>query len=554
MDQNPTFAPTILAATVPLLRLGRYQILAELGQGAMGVVYEARDPTLERHVALKTVRLPSNMQNSNEFRARFHAEAKSAGQLSHPNIVTIYDFGEADDTAFIAMELLRGETLRELLDRQRFSVRRAVRYAIQIADGLSAAHALGVIHRDIKPANVVRLESGILKITDFGIAQLPASNLTQAGTLLGTPRYMSPELIRGVRVDPRSDIFSLGVVLYEMLTSQVPFDGDSLSAIMYKVVNEAAIDPRDLNEHVSGGLAAVLSRCLAKHPAERFDSTLELSRHLRSLSEEDAVDLTLLPTFKPRSSNLDSPVRRGLSGFLKRADRTLPIGARVGNKPVPVVAARVEPAIAAVTVRAAGEEKGRRGLMALLPLALAVVAMVAIFAVVRSRSGSASAAAETTPVAAPAALSSAAAAPATPGSAAEPAVAGAAPVADPTPDSAAAHSDVAGAGTASGMTPALGMVDEKIVIGGSVSAAKRAARKKAAEPAAAAPPLEAQAPAPAAAPVVEVVGSAASTSCQETDLPGSAQIPARLPGEQPLRITSGAAWRTPVPWRLVLVW
>jgi serine/threonine protein kinase len=317
MDQNPTFAPTILAATVPLLRLGRYQILAELGQGAMGVVYEARDPTLERHVALKTVRLPSNMQNSNEFRARFHAEAKSAGQLSHPNIVTIYDFGEADDTAFIAMELLRGETLRELLDRQRFSVRRAVRYAIQIADGLSAAHALGVIHRDIKPANVVRLESGILKITDFGIAQLPASNLTQAGTLLGTPRYMSPELIRGVRVDPRSDIFSLGVVLYEMLTSQVPFDGDSLSAIMYKVVNEAAIDPRDLNEHVSGGLAAVLARCLAKHPAERFDSTLELSRHLRSLSEEDAVDLTLLPTFKPRSTNLDSPVRRGLSGFSK---------------------------------------------------------------------------------------------------------------------------------------------------------------------------------------------------------------------------------------------
>jgi serine/threonine-protein kinase len=507
MDQNPTFAPTILAATVPLLRLGRYQILAELGQGAMGVVYEARDPTLERHVALKTVRLPSNMQNSNEFRARFHAEAKSAGQLSHPNIVTIYDFGEADDTAFIAMELLRGETLRELLDRQRFSVRRAVRYAIQIADGLSAAHALGVIHRDIKPSNVVRLESGILKITDFGIAQLPASNLTQAGTLLGTPRYMSPELIRGVRVDPRSDIFSLGVVLYEMLTSQVPFDGDSLSVIMYKVVNEAPIDPRDLNEHVSAGLAAVLARCLAKHPAERFESALELSRHLRSLSEEDAVDLALLSTFAPRSTNADSPVRRSLSGFLKRADRTLPIGARVAPSKGPSVAPpHIEAAIAAHANKTAGVQKGRRGLVALAPLAVAVLAMVAIFAVVRSRSGAASAAAEPTPVVAPAALSSASAGAGSETSASAAAV-DAAKIAEPAPESANLH-PAASDGTAAGMTPALGMVDEKIVIGGST--AKRAARKKAAETAVAAAPLESAAPAAAPAPIIEVAAPPAA--------------------------------------------
>ena len=502
MDDNPTFAPTIIAATVPLFRLGRYQILAELGQGAMGVVYEARDPTLERHVALKTVRLPSNMQSSNEFRARFHAEAKSAGQLSHPNIVTIYDFGEADDTAFIAMELLRGETLRELLDRQRFSVRRAVRYAIQIADGLSAAHALGVIHRDIKPANVVRLESGILKITDFGIAQLPASNLTQAGTLLGTPRYMSPELIRGVRVDPRSDIFSLGVVLYEMLTSQVPFEGDSLSAIMYQVVNEAPIDPRDLNEHVSGGLAAVLARCLAKNPAERFDSTLELSRHLRSLSEEDAVDLSLLPTFAPRSTALESPVRRGLSGFLKRADRTLPIGARVAGKSAPVAAARAEPVVNAAKASASGAGTRRRSLSALVPLAVAVIAMVAIFAVVRSRSGSATAAVETAPLAAPAALSSSPAA-ATTTAVPEPATTDPALVAEPTPNNAS----VAAGGTTAGMTPALGVVDEKIVIGGSVTAAKRAARKKAAEQAAPAP-LEAAAPTPVLIPAAEPVATA----------------------------------------------
>jgi serine/threonine-protein kinase len=505
MDENPTFAPTILAATIPLLRLGRYQILAELGQGAMGVVYEARDPTLERHVALKTVRLPSNMQNSNEFRARFHAEAKSAGQLSHPNIVTIYDFGEADDTAFIAMELLRGETLRELLDRQRFSVRRAVRYAIQIADGLSAAHALGVIHRDIKPANVVRLESGILKITDFGIAQLPASNLTQAGTLLGTPRYMSPELIRGVRVDPRSDIFSLGVVLYEMLTSQVPFDGDSLSAIMYKVVNESPIDPRDLNEHVSSGLAAVLARCLAKNPAERFDTTLELSRYLRSVSEEDAVDLAMLNTFAPRSSNIESPVRRGLAGFLKRADRTLPIGERVRSKQVaPAAPAHVEPAVAAPLLKAAGEPQGGRGLMALLPLLAAVVVMVVIFAVVRGRSGAASAAAEPLPAAAPAAASSITME--APVQAVSPApAADASVIAEPAPGAAPPNGAVA-----AGMTPALGLVDEKIVIGGSGSTARRAAKKKAAETTTAPPALDTAASAPVPAPVIEVAAPAAA--------------------------------------------
>ena len=511
MDQNPTFAPTILAATVPLLRLGRYQILAELGQGAMGVVYEARDPTLERHVALKTVRLPSNMQNSNEFRARFHAEAKSAGQLSHPNIVTIYDFGEADDTAFIAMELLRGETLRELLDRQRFSVRRAVRYAIQIADGLSAAHALNVIHRDIKPANVVRLESGILKITDFGIAQLPASNLTQAGTLLGTPRYMSPELIRGVRVDPRSDIFSLGVVLYEMLTSQVPFDGDSLSSIMYKVVNETPLDPRDLNEHVSTGLAAVLARCLAKNPTERFENTLELSRHLRSLSEEDAVDLAVVPTFAARSTLVDSPVRRGLSGFLKRADRTLPLGAKVTGKGVPVTPLHVDPPVVAASLSTAREEKGRRGLVALVPLLIAVVAMVAIFAVVRSRSGAASAAAETAPLSPPAA-SSAVTVTATAAAVAAPESA----TANPALPADAAQDGTEGQGsTTAGMTPALGIVNEKIVIGGSVSAAKRAARKKAAEQSVAAAPVAVPAAAPAPAPVVEVVAPAAAPAVKK---------------------------------------
>jgi serine/threonine-protein kinase len=496
MDQNPTFAPTIVPATLPLLRLGRYQILAELGQGAMGVVYEARDPTLERHVALKTVRLPSNMQGSSEFRARFHAEAKSAGQLSHPNIVTIYDFGEAEDMAYIAMELLRGETLRELLDRQRFSVRRAVRYAIQIADGLSAAHALNVIHRDIKPANVVRLESGILKITDFGIAQLPASNLSQAGTLLGTPRYMSPELIRGVRVDPRSDIFSLGVVLYEMLTSQLPFDADSLSGIMYKVVNEAPVDPRDLNEHVSSGLTAVLSRCLAKDPADRFGSTLELSRLLRALSEDDAVDLSLLPTFAPRAAagGDGATAKRGLSGFLRRADRTLPLHAGTrGRRPDTLEA---ETALEKPVVEASSPPvvpQPRRGrVIASLPLLLALVVVVGIFVASRTQSSgvvsndaqpAANAAASVLPL--PMTLP-----------------AGAAQVEQATPDPAlaseaadsSASSNPQGAPTA-GMSSGLSPVDEKIILGG--ASTKKTSRKKANDTSA------------SSAPAIDVAGAAA---------------------------------------------
>jgi len=335
------------AVAAPLAELGRYQLLSEIGQGAMGVVYEARDPTLDRRVALKTVRLNPKDRGVGEYRERFRSEAQSAGRLSHPNIVTIYDFGEEGDIAFIAMELLRGETLRELLDRQRFSVKRAVRYALQIADGLAAAHALGVIHRDIKPSNVVRLESGILKITDFGIAQMPSSDLTQAGAMLGTPRYMAPEQIRSIKADPRSEVFSLGVVFYEMLTGRVPFDGNSISAIMYQIVNDAPPDPRRYNEHVSAGLSAIVGRCLAKQPALRYQSMNEFARALRLLEREGIAPSDVLPTFKPfdakapienarneTPSMLDrvlAPVRL-LTGI---GDRTVPLAAAASKVPTP---------------------------------------------------------------------------------------------------------------------------------------------------------------------------------------------------------------------------
>lgn len=280
--------------------LGRYEIVAELGRGAMGTVYEAVDSKFDRLVALKTVRLDPTASDYAEFRERFRAEAKSAGRLSHPNIVVIHDFGEADETAYIAMEFLRGETLRAMLDRQRFSIRRAVRYALQIADGLAAAHAVGVVHRDIKPANVLRLRSGLLKITDFGIAQLPASQLTQDGTFLGTPKYMSPEQGLGLRVDGRSDIFSLGVLLYEMLTGTLPFGGSSLSGLMSQVVYEQPIHPKCWNPALPDGLVRIVARCLAKNPDVRYQNAVELGQDLRQYKDLDLDEgANLVDVFLP---------------------------------------------------------------------------------------------------------------------------------------------------------------------------------------------------------------------------------------------------------------
>jgi len=266
----------------------------------MGTVYEAVDSSLDRLVALKTIRLDPTGPDFAEFRERFRAEAKSAGRLSHPNIVVIHDFGEVGDTAYIAMEFLRGETLRAMLDRQRFSIRRAIRYALQISDGLAAAHAAGVVHRDIKPANVLRLRSGLLKITDFGIAQLPASQLTQDGTFMGTPKYMSPEQGLGLRVDGRSDIFSLGVMLYEMLTGTLPFGGSSLSGLMTQVVYEQPIHPKRWNPAIPDALVQIVAKCLAKNPDMRYDNAVELGIDLRQYKYmEPAVDTALIDVFLP---------------------------------------------------------------------------------------------------------------------------------------------------------------------------------------------------------------------------------------------------------------
>jgi serine/threonine-protein kinase len=255
------------------MKLGRYEILEELGQGAMGRVVRARDPLIDRPVAIKTVPIEQLQQEGRDAEARFLREAQSAGRLSHPNIVTIYDVGEADGSAYIAMEFLTGATLREVMDKGPMPLDLALETAQQMADALAFAHAHGVIHRDVKPANVmISGGQGRIKLTDFGIAHLANSDHTQAGQMLGSPRYMSPEQAMGRELDGRSDMFSLGAVLYEMLTGHYAFDGDNLPMIVYRVIHDTPVAAATLRPNLSAALCELLDRLLSKDPGARPDA------------------------------------------------------------------------------------------------------------------------------------------------------------------------------------------------------------------------------------------------------------------------------------------
>lgn len=269
----------------PPTKLGRYEIVGELAHGAMGTVYKAIDPLIERTVALKTIPLDLSRQEHRLFEARFHHEAKSAGRLNHPNIVTVYDAGETSDTAYIAMEYLEGESLDVLLDRQPvLPPHQAAHIALQIANGLAYAHRHGVVHRDIKPTNIILMRrGGVVKITDFGIAHITGGSPTQVGALLGSPRYMSPEQVQGKPVDGRSDIFSLGVVLYEMLTGATPVCGDNLNAILYAILHHDPAPPSCINPALPPGFDHIVARALAKLPHERYQHVRDMAADLRTL-------------------------------------------------------------------------------------------------------------------------------------------------------------------------------------------------------------------------------------------------------------------------------
>ena len=288
-------------------KLGKYQIRRELGKGAMGVVYEGFDPMIERVVAIKTIRPEQlNKDQASELVARFRREAQAAGRLNHPHIVSIYEYGEDADAAaggepisFIAMEFIRGKELRDYFEaNERFPLKEVERIMSEMLAALQHAHERGVIHRDIKPANIILLDGGAVKVADFGIARLETSDLTQAGAVLGTPAYMSPEQFLGQPVDSRSDIFSAGVILYQFLTGEKPFTGN-VTTIMYKVLSEEPLAPSMLNTTLPPAWDVVVRKAMAKKVAERFQSAAEFAAAIRAVITGVSVDATLTERLAP---------------------------------------------------------------------------------------------------------------------------------------------------------------------------------------------------------------------------------------------------------------
>jgi serine/threonine protein kinase len=270
-------------------RLGRYEIVAELGRGAMGVVYKARDPRIDRFVALKTISLAGlERGEKEEFSNRFRYEAKAAGALQHPSIVTVYDLGEDRESgeAYIVFEYVEGEPLSRILSREKkLPIYRALAFAEELANALDYAHGRGVVHRDIKPANILIHENGHAKIGDFGIAKLDLSHVTLPGRVLGTPAFMSPEQLNGDTVDGRSDIFSLGVVLYVMVVGHLPFQGNSATTVCFKVVNREPVPVTSFDLDLPEAVDTVIGRAMAKEPTERYKRGADLAADLRKLRE-----------------------------------------------------------------------------------------------------------------------------------------------------------------------------------------------------------------------------------------------------------------------------
>lgn len=278
------------AESTDLKRLGRYEILGVLGQGAMGTVYKGKDPAIDRLVALKTIRAGiGDAPAAEELRERLVREAKAAGKLSHPNIVTIYDVGADGDLRYIAMEYLEGYTLEQVVRKKvQLNYRIAARILMQVCAALEYAHNAGIVHRDIKPANIMVLDNFKIKVTDFGIARFnsPSMSMTQTGIALGTPHYIAPEQLRGGPIDRRCDIFSLGVVAYELLTHKRPFVGDNITALIYSITQTTPAAPSTVDENIPGIFDVVIKKALAKDPLERYQSADEMANDLKAFVEE----------------------------------------------------------------------------------------------------------------------------------------------------------------------------------------------------------------------------------------------------------------------------
>lgn len=341
----------------PLAQLGRYQLKRVIGRGAMGLVYEGLDPRLERTVAVKTI-LKSHMLDetmADEYSARFVREAQAAGRLNHPNIVTVFDFGQQDEVAYLVMELICGRELAaHFEDNHHFDLPQTVRIMGELLDALGYAHERGIVHRDVKPANVMIETSGRVKLTDFGVARLAEANVdrTVPGTMVGTPSYMSPEQIQGLAVGSRTDLFAAGVVLYEFLTHQKPFAGGGQWTVQRKIVLDDPVWPSMANQTVPPVFDAIVQRALAKDPEDRYPTAAEFAADLRRAldalppSAVPAVSLAL-PDF-----DADATVLRPST----RAPSTTPaplarsVAATVGAVPFSVPVPRPSPAPVAVAV------------------------------------------------------------------------------------------------------------------------------------------------------------------------------------------------------------
>ena len=265
--------------------IGRYQVQESIGYGAMGAVYKAFDPLIKRTLAIKTIRLdiPRQSPQYKSFIERFYHEARISGTLSHPNIVTLFDIGEEGGLPYLAMEFVEGETIASIVERGlRFKPEKVIGLVSQVASAIDYAHTKGVIHRDIKPSNLILYDTDRVKVTDFGIAKLVDAEMTQSGTLLGTPSYMSPEQAMGDKLDGRSDIFSLGVCAFEMLCGEQPFPGNNVTSILYKLVHVDPIEPANLemNGLVPEKWHEVFGRVLAKKPDDRYQTATEFVQDL----------------------------------------------------------------------------------------------------------------------------------------------------------------------------------------------------------------------------------------------------------------------------------
>lgn len=266
-------------------KIGKYKILGILGKGGMGIVYKALDPDIEREVAIKTIRFDTLTDGTekDDLMARFMREARAAGKLAHPNIVTIYDVGREKDVTYIVMQYVEGQNLQGLVySGKKFSCQEIIELMRPICDSLDYAHENGIVHRDIKPANIMIDKSGKPFLADFGVARIETSTMTQAGTTVGTLSYMSPEQIQGQTVDGRSDIFALGVILYELLSGKKPFFGDNISTIVYKIVHEEPQRITEVNQALPGGYELVIKKALAKNPEDRYQTCQQLVSDLEN--------------------------------------------------------------------------------------------------------------------------------------------------------------------------------------------------------------------------------------------------------------------------------